>query len=170
MDLKEKFRHVQDFPKQGIDFIDITTVLQDKEAYTYAIDSMIKKVKDLDFDVVVAAESRGFLLGAPIAYAMGKGLAIVRKKGKLPYKTIKEEYQLEYGTDTLEMHIDAIHSGQKVLLVDDLLATGGTMKSIAKMVEKLEGKVVGMLFLIELEFLNGREQFNKYRIDSIIKI
>ena len=169
MNLKDKFRHVQDFPKQGIDFIDITTVLQDEEAYKYAIDSMIEKVKDMDFDLVVAAESRGFLLGAPIAYAMGKGLAIVRKKGKLPYKTIKEEYQLEYGTDTLEMHIDAIKAGQKVLLVDDLLATGGTMKSIAKMVEKLEGKVVGMLFLIELEFLNGREQINNSRIDSIIK-
>jgi adenine phosphoribosyltransferase len=170
MDLKEKFRHVMDFPKKGIDFIDITTVLQDSETYKYAIDSMVDKVKDLDFDIVIAAESRGFLFGAPIAYAMGKGLAIVRKKGKLPYKTIKEEYQLEYGTDILEMHIDSINPGQKVLLVDDLLATGGTMESIAKMVEKLEGKVAGMLFLIELEFLNGREQFSNFRIDSIIKI
>lgn len=169
MDLKEKFRHVMGFPKEGIDFIDITTVLQDKEAYKYAIDQMINKIKDIDFDIVVAAESRGFIFGAPIAYAMGKGLSIVRKQGKLPYKTIEEEYKLEYGTDILEMHIDAVKPGQKVLLVDDLLATGGTMNSIAKMVEKLDGKVAGILFLIELGFLNGREQFANYRLETLVK-
>jgi len=169
MNLKEKFRHVMDFPVEGIDFIDITTVLQDKDDFKYAIDSMIEKIKDLDFDIILAAESRGFLFGAPIAYALGKGLSLVRKKGKLPYKTVREEYSLEYGTDILEMHIDAVKPGEKVLIVDDLLATGGTISAISRLVEKQKGIVAGTLFLVELTGLNGRSILKDYRVDSVVK-
>lgn len=137
MNLKEKFRHVLNFPKEGIDFIDITTVLQDKDAFKYAIDSLVNLVKDLDFELIVGPESRGFIFGAPVAYVLNKGLVLVRKKGKLPYKTVSVEYELEYGKDVLEMHIDAIKPGQKVVIIDDLLATGGTTLSNIKLVENL---------------------------------
>jgi adenine phosphoribosyltransferase len=125
MDLAAELRHIPDFPKEGIDFIDITTVLKDKELFRETIDQMAALVEDLDFDLIIGSESRGFILGAPLAYATGRGFAPVRKKGKLPFRTVQATYSLEYGSDTLEMHIDAVQPGQKVLVVDDLLATGG---------------------------------------------
>lgn len=170
MDLKEKLRHVMDFPKEGIDFIDITTVLQDAEAFKQALDEMKAKAEEFgEFDLFVGPESRGFVFGTPLAYAMGKGFVPIRKKGKLPYKTISIEYQLEYGTDILEMHEDAIKPGQKVVIVDDLLATGGTIESNIKLVEKLGGQVVGLVFFVELEFLKGRERLKGYNVESIVK-
>lgn len=170
MDLKERLRHVPDFPKKGIDFIDITTVLQDSEALQQSIDEMKKLALELgDFDMIVGPESRGFIFGAPLAYAMNKGFVPIRKKGKLPYKTVSIQYQLEYGTDELEMHEDAIKPGQRVVIVDDLLATGGTTESNAKLVEKLGGKVAGLVFFIELSFLNGREKLQNYNVRSVVK-
>jgi len=169
MDLKEKLRHVPDFPKEGIDFIDITTVLQDAEALGQSIEEMKKLAEELgDFDMIVGPESRGFIFGAPLAYAMGKGFAPIRKKGKLPYKTVGIKYELEYGTDELEIHEDAIRPGQKVLIVDDLLATGGTTQANVKLVEKLGGKVIGLVFFIELTFLNGRERLKGYEVKSVV--
>lgn len=169
MDLKTKLRHVMDFPKEGIDFIDITTVLQDPEAFKFCMDSFKELAQQLeDFDIIVGSESRGFIFGAPLAYQMGKGFVPVRKKGKLPYKTIKAEYDLEYGKDVLEMHEDAIKPGQKVLIVDDLLATGGTTGANIKLVERLGGEVVGVIYFIELSFLNGREKLKSYKVNSIV--
>ncbi|MCX7842669.1 MAG: adenine phosphoribosyltransferase [Clostridia bacterium] len=169
MDLKSKLRHVMNFPKEGIDFIDITTVLQDKEALKAALDAMKEKIQALgDFDMIVGPESRGFIFGAPLAYIMGKGFVPIRKKGKLPYKTIRIEYELEYGTDVLEMHEDAIKPGQRVVIVDDLLATGGTSESNIKLVEKLGGEVAGIVYFIELSFLNGREKLGSYKVDSVV--
>ncbi|AUS95911.1 adenine phosphoribosyltransferase [Clostridium thermosuccinogenes] len=170
MDLKAKLRHVMDFPKEGVDFIDITTVLQDAEAFRQALDEMKKRALGFgDFDMVVGPESRGFVFGTPLAYALGKGFVPIRKKGKLPYKTISVEYQLEYGTDILEIHEDAIKPGQKVVIVDDLLATGGTIESNIKLVEKLGGQVAGLVFFIELEFLKGREKLKGYNVESVVK-
>lgn len=170
MDLKTKLRHVIDFPKEGIDFIDITTVLQDPEAFKDCMDSFNELAQQLeDFDVIVGSESRGFIFGAPLAYKMGKGFVPVRKKGKLPYKTIKAEYDLEYGKDVLEMHEDAILPGQKVLIVDDLLATGGTTEANIKLIEQLGGEVVGIIYFIELEFLKGRDKLKGYKVNSIVK-
>ena len=170
IDLKTKLRHVMDFPKEGIDFIDITTVLQDPEAFRFCMDSF-KQIADKleDFDIIVGLESRGFIFGAPLAYQMGKGFVPIRKKGKLPYRTIRAEYDLEYGKDVLEMHEDAVKPGQKVLIVDDLLATGGTSEANIKLVEQLGGKVVGLIYFIELTFLNGRNKLNGYDVDSIVK-
>jgi adenine phosphoribosyltransferase len=170
MDLKNKLRHVMNFPKEGIDFIDITTVLQDKDALHESIDEMTKLAKELgDFDIIIGPESRGFIFGAPMAYAMNKGFVPIRKKGKLPYKTISVEYQLEYGTDILEIHEDAIKPGQKVVVIDDLLATGGTTESNIRLVEKLGGVVVGAVFFIELSFLEGRKRLADYNIKSVVK-
>ena len=169
MDLKAKFRHVLDFPKEGIDFIDITTVLQDKDSFKYAMDQLLDAAKDIDFDLIIGPESRGFIFGAPMAYALNKGFVPIRKKGKLPYRTIGVEYQLEYGTDILEMHADAVKQGQKVLIVDDLLATGGTTVSNIKLIEQLGGVVSGIVYLIELEFLKGREKLAGYNVHSIVK-
>ncbi len=170
MDLKEKLRHVIGFPKEGIDFIDITTVLQDSEALKQCIDEMNERISKMgDFDLIVGPESRGFIFGAPLAYITGKGFVPIRKKGKLPYKTIKVTYDLEYGTDTLEMHEDAIKPGQSVIIVDDLLATGGTTESNIKLVEKLGGKVAGIVFFIELDFLNGRDRLKGYNVESLVK-
>jgi adenine phosphoribosyltransferase len=170
MDLKAKLRHVMNFPKEGIDFIDISTVLQDADALKECIDSLKCKVKELgDFDLIIGPESRGFIFGVPVAYAMNKGFIPIRKRGKLPYKTIKVEYQLEYGTDVLEMHEDAIKPGQKVVIIDDLLATGGTTEANIRLVEKLGGEVVGLVFFIELSFLNGRERLKGYKVDSIVQ-
>ncbi len=170
MDFKEQLRHVADFPEEGIDFIDITTVLEDNEAFHAMIEAMIDKVKDLDIDLVVGAESRGFIIGAPLAYALGTGFVPVRKKGKLPYKTIEADYTLEYGTNTLEMHVDAVKKGQKVLIVDDLLATGGTALASCRLVEQLGGTVEGLLFFVELTELEGREKIRDYRVDIITKV
>lgn len=170
MDLRSKLREVPNFPKEGINFIDITTVLQDAEALKQCIDQMIQEIEGFeDFDIIVGPESRGFIFGTPIAYAMGKGFAPIRKKGKLPYKTIGVEYQLEYGTDRLEMHIDAVKKGDKVVIVDDLLATGGTTESNIKLVEQLGGEVVGIVYFIELSFLKGRDKVKGYKVKSILE-
>ncbi|MFO7612891.1 MAG: adenine phosphoribosyltransferase [Clostridia bacterium] len=171
MDLKSKFRHVPDFPKEGIDFIDITTVLQDAEALKYSLEKMKESMDEFgDFDIIVAPEARGFIFGVPLAYMAGKGFVPVRKPGKLPYKTISFEYSLEYGTSTLEIHEDSIKPGQKVLVVDDLLATSGTTESIIKLVEKMGGEVIGVQVLIELSFLKGREKLGKYKVRSVVEI
>ncbi|WP_432665391.1 adenine phosphoribosyltransferase [Wukongibacter baidiensis] len=169
MNLVDKIRVIEDFPKEGISFKDITTLLQDGEAYKAAIDLCIEEVKDIDFDVIIGPEARGFLIGAPMSYATKKGFVPVRKPGKLPAETVKYEYELEYGTDVLEMHKDAIKPGDKVLIADDLLATGGTTLSTIKLVEQLGGEVVGMVFLIELAFLNGKDVLKDYDVRSIIK-
>lgn len=170
MDLKSKFRHVMDFPEKGIDFIDITTVLGDKDAFKEATDRLIEASKEFEFDVVVAPESRGFILGTPIAYELGAAFVPIRKAGKLPYKTIKYDYDLEYGSNTLEIHADAIKPGQKVLVVDDLLATGGTTLANIKLVEKLGGEVAGIIYMIELTYLNGRDKLEKkYQVRSMVK-
>lgn len=170
VDLKSKLRHVYDFPKKGIDFIDITTVLQDPEALKYSLEKMKESMEEFgDFDIIVAPEARGFIFGVPLAYMMGKGFIPVRKPGKLPYKTISFEYELEYGTSTLEIHEDAIKPGQKVLIIDDLLASSGTAESIVKLIEKMGGEVVGIQVLIELVFLKGREKLKGYKVKSIVE-
>lgn len=167
-DLDSYIRSIPDFPEEGIIFRDVTSVIQDAEGFKLAIDSMQEKIADLEYDVVVGAESRGFIFGAPLAYNNHKPLVIIRKKGKLPCETISQEYELEYGTATIEIHKDAIKPGQKVLLVDDLMATGGTNEAMIKLVEALGGEVVGVLVLIELAGLKGRERLNKYRVDAAI--
>lgn len=170
MDLKQTLRHVKDFPKEGIDFIDITTVLQDAEAFSQCIDEMKEVVNSFgEVDLIVGPESRGFVFGTPLAYSMKKGFVPVRKKGKLPSKTISAEYQLEYGLDSLEMHADAIRKGQKVVIVDDLLATGGTTGAIIELVEKLGGEIVGIAFFIELNFLAGRKKLTNYNVKSLVQ-
>lgn len=169
MDLKEKVRVVEDFPKKGISFKDITTLLQDKDAYHYTIDTMVDVCKNKSIDVVVGPEARGFVLGAPVAYGLGVGFVLVRKPGKLPAETVSYEYELEYGTDALEIHKDAIKPGQRVVIVDDLLATGGTALAVVKLVEKLGGIVAGVLFAMELSYLNGRETLKGYDVYSLIK-
>lgn len=169
MDLKEKIRVIEDFPKAGISFKDITTILQDGEAFKYTIDKLTDYVKDKKIDVIVGPEARGFLLGAPIAYNLGIGFVPIRKPGKLPADTIKYEYKLEYGSDALEIHKDAIKPGQRVLIVDDLLATGGTIGSVAKLVEQLGGVVVALNFIVELTGLNGRDKLKEYEVNSIVQ-
>ncbi|PYG87418.1 adenine phosphoribosyltransferase [Ruminiclostridium sufflavum DSM 19573] len=169
MDLKSKLRHVMGFPKEGIDFIDITTVLQDPEAFRCCMDAFEELADSMEnFDIIVGSESRGFIFGAPLACKMGKGFVPVRKRGKLPYKTISAEYDLEYGKDVLEIHADAVKPGQKVLIVDDLLATGGTAEANIKLVEQLGGKVVGLVYFIELSMLKGREKLKEYKVNSIV--
>ena len=167
-DLKDYVRTIPDFPEKGIMFRDITSVLQDPDGFHLAIDKMQEMVADLDFDVVLGAESRGFIFSAPIAYARNKALVPVRKKGKLPCETIEVEYDLEYGKAVLEIHKDAIKPGQKVLLVDDLMATGGTIEAMIKLVEKLGGEVAGIAVLMELKGLKGRERLKDYRLDAAI--
>ncbi len=169
MELKDYIRNIKDYPKEGILFRDITTLLKDRDAFKLAIDEMAKQVKDKKIDLIVGAESRGFLIGSALAYKMNCGFIPVRKKGKLPYKTISEEYALEYGTDTLFMHEDAVKKGDNVLVVDDLIATGGTALAMIKMVERLGGNVIGSSFLIELEELNGRKEIEKYPVNVLIK-
>ncbi|MGX4598524.1 adenine phosphoribosyltransferase [Faecalimicrobium sp. JNUCC 81] len=169
MDLKKVIREVENFPKEGINFKDITTLMQDGEAFKFTIDEFIKDLKDKNVDIIVGPEARGFLMGTPVAYGMGIGFVPVRKPGKLPYETESYDYGLEYGADTLEIHKDAIKPGQRVAIVDDLLATGGTMEAAASLIEKLGGTVVSMQFLIELEFLNGREKLSKYDVNSLVK-
>lgn len=166
--LNDYIRVIPDFPEPGVLFRDITTVFQDADGMQLAIDQMQEAVKDLDFDVIVGAESRGFIYGAAMAYNLHKPLVLVRKKGKLPWKTESVDYDLEYGKATLEIHVDAIKPGQKVLLVDDLLATGGTVKAAAELIEKLGGVVAGILVMIELKGLDGRKKLEGYRVDSVI--
>ncbi|MBE5862648.1 MAG: adenine phosphoribosyltransferase [Lachnospiraceae bacterium] len=167
-DIDSYIRSIPDFPKEGIIFRDITTVLQDADGFQLAIDSMTDLVKDLDFDVVVGSESRGFIFGTPIAYKLHKPFVPIRKKGKLPCETVSIDYELEYGKATLEVHKDAIQPGQKVLIVDDLIATGGTTEAIIKLLEGLGGKVAGVVVLIELAGLKGRELISDYRLDAVI--
>ena len=166
--VEDYVRSIPDFPEPGIIFRDVTTVMKDPNGLKIAIDSMIDKVKDLDFDVVVGLEARGFALGTPIAYALNKGFVLVRKKGKLPCETISEEYDLEYGTAEIEIHVDAIKPGQRVVITDDLIATGGTVKAAIDLVERLGGVVVGCVFLMELAGLKGREKLEGYRVDSVV--
>ena len=169
MDLKQIVRVIEDFPKEGISFKDITTLLQDGKALKFAIDEIIADLKDKEVDLIVGPEARGFLMGTPVAYGMGIGFIPVRKPGKLPWEVEGYEYDLEYGSNRLEIHKDAIKPGQKVAIVDDLLATGGTMEAAAKLIEKLGGEVVSMQFLIELEDLDGRAKLSKYTVNSLIK-
>ncbi len=166
--VEDYVRSIPDFPEEGIIFRDITSVLQDADGLQLAVDGMLELLKDVDFDVVVGAESRGFIFGAPIAYAMHKPLVLCRKKGKLPCETIEKEYSLEYGTATVEMHKDAIKPGQKVVVVDDLIATGGTIEATCSLIEELGGEVVQLVFLMELAGLNGREKLKKYPVASVI--
>jgi adenine phosphoribosyltransferase len=168
MDLKSKIREIQDFPKPGIGFKDITTILSDVEAYSYAIEEMARRLQGIDYDLIVGPEARGFIMGCPLAYAVKKPFVPVRKPGKLPFETASHSYDLEYGTDTLEMHIDAIKPGQRVVIVDDLLATGGTINAVAELVEKLGGTVVKVMFLIDLAFLNGRQVLKSYDVDALV--
>lgn len=166
--LEEYVRNIPDFPEKGIIFRDVTSVLQDADGLKLAIDSMLKLLDGVDFDVVVGTESRGFIFGVPIAYALGKPFVPVRKKGKLPCETISVTYDLEYGSAEVEMHKDAILPGQKAVLVDDLIATGGTIEAAAKMIEQLGGEVVKMIFLMELAGLNGRAKLQGYDVESVI--
>ena len=166
--VEDYIRTIPDFPEPGIMFRDITTVLQDPDGFKLAIDEMQNLLKDVDFDVIAGTESRGFIFGTPLAYNLHKPFVLVRKKGKLPAETVEMEYNLEYGSAVIEMHKDSIQPGQKVVLVDDLIATGGTMEAAAKLVEKLGGEVVKMLFLMELEGLEGRKKLAKYDVASVV--
>ena len=166
--IEEYVRSIPDFPEKGIIFRDITSVLQDADGLHLAIDSMQELLKDVDFDVVVGAESRGFVFGTPIAYNLHKPFVLVRKKGKLPCETVSREYDLEYGSAVIEMHKDSIKPGQKVVLVDDLIATGGTIQAAAELVESLGGEVVKIIFLTELAGLKGRERLKGYNVASVI--
>ena len=167
--VEDYIRTIPNFPEEGIMFRDITTVLGDADGFKLAIDEMTKLLDGVDFDVIAGTESRGFIFGTPLAYNLHKPFVLIRKKGKLPYKTVSQEYDLEYGKAEIEMHIDSIKEGQKVVLVDDLIATGGTMEAAAQLVEKLGGEVVKMLFLLELEGLEGRKRLAKYDVGSVVK-
>ena len=169
IDLKTCIRNIPDFPKPGILFRDITTLLKDKNAFRQAVDILASKYKNKKIDVVVAVEARGFILGGVIAHKLGAGFVPVRKKGKLPAKANSVTYDLEYGTDTLEMHHDAIKPNDRVLIVDDLLATGGTVKAVIDLVRQLQGKIIGIAFLIELTDLKGIDKLKDYPVYSLIK-
>lgn len=166
--IEEYVRSIPDFPEEGIIFRDVTSVLQDADGLKLAIDSMMELLDGIEFDVIVGTESRGFIFGVPIAYEMGKPFVPARKKGKLPCETISVSYDLEYGSAEVEMHKDAIKPGQKVVLVDDLIATGGTIEACAKMIEMLGGEVVKIIFLMELAGLKGRDKLQKYDVASVI--
>ncbi len=166
--LEEYVRSIPDFPEKGIIFRDVTSVLQDAEGLQLAVNSMQDLVKDLEFDVVVGPESRGFIFGTPIAYNLKKPFVLVRKEGKLPCETVSLEYDLEYGSATIEMHKDSIKPGQKILIVDDLVATGGTTEAMIRLIESLGGEVVGIVVLIELAGLKGRDKLKDYRLDAAI--
>ena len=166
--LEDYIISIPDFPEKGIIFRDVTSVLQDAEGFKLAIDSLIGLLDGVTFDVIAGTESRGFIFGTPLAYALGKPFVPIRKKGKLPRETISAEYDLEYGSAVIEVHKDAIKPGQKVVLVDDLIATGGTMEAGIKLVEQLGGEVVKILFLIELAGLKGRENLAGYDVASVV--
>ena len=167
--VEDYIRTIPDFPEPGIMFRDVTSVVQDADGLKLAIDEMVKLLDGVECDVIAGAESRGFIFGMPIAYLMHKPFVMIRKAGKLPCETVSKTYDLEYGTATIEIHKDAIKPGQKVVLVDDLIATGGTMKAAAELVEELGGEVVKALFLIELAGLNGREALKGYDVESVVK-
>ena len=166
--LKALIREVPDFPKPGINFFDITTLLKDQAGYRDTINGVRDAVQAVPCDVILGIEARGFMFAPTVAYALGKGFVPVRKPGKLPHRTTRVEYALEYGHDTLEMHTDAIAPGQRVMIVDDVLATGGTASAVAKLVETLGGTVAGFAFVIELDFLHGRGRLGNYNISSLI--
>jgi adenine phosphoribosyltransferase len=167
--LQSKIREIKDFPKKGVIFKDITPLLQDSAYFKSAIDGLADFFRDKKIDKIVGIDARGFLLASAVAYELGVGIAIVRKKGKLPYETILEEYDLEYGSNAIEMHKDAIRPKERVAIIDDVLATGGTAQATAGLVEKLQGKIVGFGFLIDLTFLKGGEKLKKYKIYSLVK-
>jgi len=169
MDLKTKIRAIENFPKEGVTFRDITPILKDPECLNVAIDRIIESVTDQEFSLVLGPESRGFIFGVPVSCKINKGFIPVRKAGKLPYETISKSYSLEYGEATIEMHVDAIEKGDKVIIIDDLLATGGTAKAIAELVEQIGATVSCIVFLIELEGLQGRKNLEGYDVRSIIK-
>ncbi len=166
--IEEYVKSIPDFPEKGIIFRDVTSVLQDADGLHLAIDEMQKFLEGVEFDVIAGTESRGFIFGVPIAYNLHKAFVPVRKKGKLPRETVSAEYELEYGKAEIEMHKDAIQPGQKVVLVDDLIATGGTIEAAARLVEELGGEVVKIIFLMELEGLKGREKLKSYDVESVI--
>jgi adenine phosphoribosyltransferase len=168
MDLQRLIRVIPDFPKPGVSFKDITTVLKDAQALRYVVQEMARHYADQDIDIVTGIESRGFIFSAPLAYEMGLGLVPIRKPGKLPAEKLRIEYSLEYGTDALEIHRDAIRPGQRVLLVDDLLATGGTISAAADLIEQLGGIVAGCAFFVELGFLGGRKRLGDREIFSLV--
>lgn len=168
MELRKTIRTIPDFPKEGIQFRDITTLLRDPQAYRQMIDSLADSVRALRPDIIVGPEARGYAIGAPLAYALGAGFVLARKPGKLPYKTVRRDYGLEYGVDSLEMHIDAIAPGQRVVVCDDLLATGGTARAVCELVEELGGVVVAARFVIELDGMGGRELLKKYDTQTLI--
>ncbi len=167
MSLKDKVRAIPDYPKKGVIFRDVTTLLKEGQDFKEAIDKMAEKI-DYEIDKVIGIEARGFIVGAPLAYKLSKGFIPIRKPGKLPCEKISFEYDLEYGTDSIEMHVDGIKKGEKVVIVDDLLATGGTSQAAIKLVESLGAEVAGLLFLMELDDINGRQKLKNYRVDSII--
>ena len=166
--VKDYVLTIPNFPEPGIMFRDLTSVLQDADGFQLAIDELLNLLDDVEFDVIAGAESRGFILGAPLAYLLHKPFVPIRKQGKLPRDVVWQEYELEYGTAVIEMHRDAIKPGQKVVLVDDLMATGGTIAACAKLVEELGGEVVKILFLMELEGLKGREKLPDYDVQSVV--
>lgn len=167
--LEKSIRNIPDFPKPGILFRDVTTLIQNKSAFKKSVDLLVKKYKGKGITKVAGVEARGFIFGAAVAHKINAGFVPVRKKGKLPYKTISTTYELEYGTDTLEIHQDAITPGEKVLIIDDLLATGGTVKAVVEMIRQLQGKIVGIGFVIELVDLHGRDKLKEYPLFSLVK-
>ncbi len=168
-ELKRKIRDIQDFPKPGIVFKDITTLLRDASCFNRAVDLLGHRYLDWDVDAVLGIEARGFIIGAALAYKLNKGVILVRKPGKLPYKTQSVDYELEYGTDSLEIHEDAIDPGQKILIADDVLATGGTVQAVVDLVRRAGGQVAECVFLAELTFLNGREKLRHVPVHSLIQ-
>jgi len=167
--IEDYVRSIPDFPEPGIVFRDVTSILQDKDGLKMAIDQMQELLDGLDFDVIVGPESRGFIFGVPIAYNLNKAFVPIRKKGKLPCETISMDYDLEYGKATIEMHKDAIKPGQKVVIIDDLIATGGTIEAITKLIEMLGGEVIKIIFLMELKGLEGRKKLEGYNVDAVIQ-
>lgn len=168
MDLKTKIREIPHWPIRNINFKDITTLLQDADTFKFVIDKLTEPFLSKKIDKVVAIDARGFLLASPVAYKLKSGVCLVRKKGKLPYKTINRSYQKEYGPDTLSIHKDTIKPGEKILIVDDLIATGGTMETTVKLVETLGGKIIGIACIIDLPFLGGSKKFQKYNFSSLV--
>lgn len=167
MNLKSKIREIPDFPKKGVSFKDITPLLADAHCFKFVIDKLYREFKNKKIQKIVAIDARGFLLASALAYKLGAGIVIVRKKGKLPYKTIACDYDYDYGRETLEIHKDSIKPGEKILILDDVLATGGTALAAAKLVEKLKGRIITIAFLATLDFLTGREKLKKYKIFSL---
>ncbi len=167
--IKEKIRSIPDYPKKGIIFRDITPLLRDKDTFNMCIDAIAEQYNEKEIDYIAGIEARGFIIGAALAHKLGKGFIPIRKEGKLPFGTISETYELEYGKETLQIHVDALKKGEKVLVVDDLIATGGTANAACKLVERLGGNVVGVAFIIELESLNGRTKLGGRKVVSLVK-